>query len=419
MRLTAIIVLSFTLLFAKSPEIRAADIKYLGLKGPDYARVATFRISGDINRGVISKFIETLDKISIDPQEVWDTAVELNSPGGSFLEGMGLAVEFRRRGVSTIVRGGDECFSACALAFLGGSERLPNPFNIPAEIPNQLPSREVEEGGVLGFHAPYLAVRGGEYTAQNVEEAYRSAVDSIALLINLADHLYVEPTELPRLLEPDRESMYLVNTVDSIRMLWIRYLHPRRGEGYSPITKSMVENACVNKWHHLRRRSALEGLAKAKRVARDFEEGSRLLNNGEQGKSFGLRRVKYGVASSWVAFMPVSMTLDGKSYVWCVFDPSPLEDMPRVVYRSAGTVDELFSPISADNNFWGFPQNEGLVPTEGELGVFIGMLSILDTVPAGTPLANIWPVMKNYQKSEDGLRALSLMGVTALGQTNN
>ncbi|TBR20966.1 MAG: hypothetical protein EPO10_30565, partial [Reyranella sp.] len=69
---------------------------------------------------------------------------ELSSSGGDLLEGLKVGYLFREFEVATLVRKGDICLSACAMAFLGGTaSRLP---------PTPLPSRTIEIGGQVGFH---------------------------------------------------------------------------------------------------------------------------------------------------------------------------------------------------------------------------------------------------------------------------
>jgi hypothetical protein len=68
-------------------------------------------------------------------------AVILNSPGGSLEEGLKLGRFFHRARISTFVLGyGGGCYSACAIAFLGGRDR------------DGRPSRVKMTGGNLGFH---------------------------------------------------------------------------------------------------------------------------------------------------------------------------------------------------------------------------------------------------------------------------
>jgi hypothetical protein len=146
---------------------------------------STLRLEGPIAAGDTQRFIAALS--GTEEIGAWDKLeIELHSPGGDYSEGLRLAAEFRRRGVETVVLGKDGCYSACVLAFLGGAERLRDVSVDPEEIPNQPPARSIERGAHLGFHASYLNVPSSEYTSENVQDAYRIAVDSIALLIQLA-----------------------------------------------------------------------------------------------------------------------------------------------------------------------------------------------------------------------------------------
>ena len=69
------------------------------------------------------------------------TAIYLASAGGSLYEGMRLGRYFSRHAVRTVVEGGRNCASACALAFLGGRDT------------NGQPWRSSSDNSQLGFHA--------------------------------------------------------------------------------------------------------------------------------------------------------------------------------------------------------------------------------------------------------------------------
>lgn len=55
-----------------------------------------------------------------------NTAIYLNSPGGSLGGGIRLGEYFKRNRIKTVVEGHETCASACALAFLGGTDRHGN-----------------------------------------------------------------------------------------------------------------------------------------------------------------------------------------------------------------------------------------------------------------------------------------------------
>lgn len=68
---------------------------------------------------------------------VADAVVVLTSPGGDLQAGITIGRTIRARGLATLVEDGEECASACALAWLAGTPRM------------------MEEGASIGFHAAY------------------------------------------------------------------------------------------------------------------------------------------------------------------------------------------------------------------------------------------------------------------------
>ncbi len=390
----------FTIFLLMTYPASTAEFSFEGT-ATDHASitVSTFRLEGEIVQGDAGKF-RKLFKSSHAPSSILSSSrIELNSPGGSYIEGLELAKTFRQLGISTLVRTGESCYSACALAFLGGSEPLKDPTT-ETEFPNQLPERSLERGAELGFHAPYLDIPSSSYNADTVQMAYRVAIDSVAALIQIADHLYVEPAELPRLLNPDKSSFYVADTVDATRMLWIDYAdNSLQFRDLKGITPSMVANACVNRWYHIKRRSALPGYEIAKQTRENFEEGSELLENGEQGLSFGVRSFRQNAMMGWLAFTPIKMTDDGKEFVWCLFEGG--NDMPHVYYRNAGTVDELFEPYKKRGQLWDLTMDDHTMNPERGLSISSGMLKVSDTAPANVKLTEVKKVIDEFLSKEE------------------
>jgi len=90
---------------------------------------------------VVDGDTERLDAfLSRQPQRS-RTAIYLASPGGSLYEGMRLGRYFTRNRIQTVVEGGHDCASACALAFLGGRDR------------NGQVWRSSSDDSRLGFHS--------------------------------------------------------------------------------------------------------------------------------------------------------------------------------------------------------------------------------------------------------------------------
>ncbi|MDD9730438.1 hypothetical protein PVW46_11005 [Mameliella sp. AT18] len=110
--------LSLAFLTLAAPT-QAADITILN----DHPECCHAMLSGQIVDGDTDR----LRAILPPGQTVFDRALIhtrlcLDSPGGSFPEGLDLATYLGETGISTQVAAQDSCLSACALAFLGGTQ---------------------------------------------------------------------------------------------------------------------------------------------------------------------------------------------------------------------------------------------------------------------------------------------------------
>lgn len=113
--------------------------------------IHTIRMTGMIERGDAETLRKALERVkaatTIGPDGTLAT-VELSSSGGDVFEGVAIGYVFREFAVGTLVRASDVCFSACALAFLGGSA-----LTAPGVAG---PWRNIELGGQVGFHNMWL-----------------------------------------------------------------------------------------------------------------------------------------------------------------------------------------------------------------------------------------------------------------------
>ncbi len=385
----------------------AAEVVFEGVKDGQVGPEARFRLEGDIVEGDSGRVAEALRKADVSPQQdPWRRIViALNSSGGEFHEGIDLAIIFRRLGLATVIRSGDACYSACAIAFLGGVDlpKDPTPVGENDPLPSQKPSRSLEKDARLGFHAPYLVVPDGNYEAGLVQDAYRAAVLGIARLVSLADRLYIVPAELPRLLAPGRDEMYMADDVDAVRVLGIAYTdysyQIRENYGF---TQSMILNGCVNRYYHLQRRSSADGFANASTVLNEFIEGSQLMENGEDAIVFGVRKVMHGTAATWVAYLPIAKTQDGDRFVWCLF--SPAVGSPTTFYKPGGTIEELFSELEKKNDLWSYSSSETTIRLS--TGDWIDdMMRALDLVPPQTKLSDVARQLETYRTTETRVAA--------------
>ena len=93
--------------------------------------------TGDIEKGDVEKLKAFLSQT----RKKKNTAIYLASPGGDLHEGIRLGLFFKDRRIKTVIEGGYGCASACALAFLGGTDNAGNPW------------RSSSTNSGLGFHA--------------------------------------------------------------------------------------------------------------------------------------------------------------------------------------------------------------------------------------------------------------------------
>ena len=92
-----------------------------------------------------------------------NVAIYLASPGGNLYEGMKLGLFFNRHRICTVVEGGHDCASACALAFLGGTDNEGRSW------------RSSSTNSRLGFHA----FRGINAQAMNEEQVQTIVADML------------------------------------------------------------------------------------------------------------------------------------------------------------------------------------------------------------------------------------------------
>lgn len=124
-------------------------------------------------------------------------AIELSSNGGDVYEGLNIGYLLREFAVASIVRKGDQCLSACALAFLGGTAS-----NLPPKI---IPDRRIEIGGEVAFHNfsinPYSAkLPSTPDTVAGMIVGFDLARGGSALLVRYAAVMALDPLLIARLL---------------------------------------------------------------------------------------------------------------------------------------------------------------------------------------------------------------------------
>lgn len=140
----------------------------------------------------------------------------LNSNGGSFLEAIEMINQLSLYGsrVGTAIASGHVCESACALVFMAGSyQQFEDTEGRPAI------DRVLHPKGVLGFHAPSLLLKDGQYTQADIARAYGVAIATIGKIVDQRNQGYELPEALlQKMLSTPPEKMYRIATVADARM---------------------------------------------------------------------------------------------------------------------------------------------------------------------------------------------------------
>lgn len=174
-------------------------------------------LSGPIEQGDLERFVRVASAVYTPDDEIGestaDNTVCLDSPGGSFVEGIRLARYIFEKGIGTVIDAGSSCASACALMFMMGRAVGPEVSFI---------NRKLHISGSLGFHRPSLVLgEEGEFGTQDVEASYDLAVSSVVEFVTLANKTapwsnipMVKADLIERIFATRGNELYLVDTVE-------------------------------------------------------------------------------------------------------------------------------------------------------------------------------------------------------------
>jgi len=218
-----------------------------------------------------------------------------DSPGGSMLEGLRIFDVIWNRQMRTRVLDGHRCESACAIAWLGGSESH-------GTLAFKDLSRSIQPGAILGFHAPSLELPDDDtYSAAQVEQAFQIALQAAEGIfrINLLDQDSGDPLNnyvYGRILATPGDQMHRITTVGEALLANVRVEGAR---GPQQITHANMIHLCENAYLLSRGVNSDMGGADTylERLREFAEEGDRVqLINGEVWaiRLDGQRRRQYG-----------------------------------------------------------------------------------------------------------------------------
>lgn len=181
-----VILMSSMILFNSKPALSATIIK-----DKNNELQCEFFLKGEIQEGdadklklVVKAYFEELQNMggfSLVERISKPVRICLDSPGGSFVEGVKLAKVIRANGfitLGTAIPDQAVCLSACSIAFMAGGHRHPE-----GEV--TLTDRVMHPTAELGFHAPAIQIAQGQYNEKAVEKAYNIALQSVAAVAEL------------------------------------------------------------------------------------------------------------------------------------------------------------------------------------------------------------------------------------------
>ena len=174
------------------------------------------RLTGMLREGDSQKLRSILTKLrsgATSASAATQVTVELSSLGGDLHEGLRAGYLFREFDVATVVRKGDICMSACALAFLGGAQGASE----------RAACRRLEVGGKLGFHSfwlnPNSAVADDRAGAR--QQGFTEALAGAAAVVRYAADLNIDSKFVAGMLATPSDAFVFINTVEDFLTLGI------------------------------------------------------------------------------------------------------------------------------------------------------------------------------------------------------
>lgn len=211
-----LIVLVSMVSYAKAAEVSIEDSKIVTWDYGDRCLIAHIRLSGDIVDGDADQLQSTIARVDESAREQRSSCyvndgvadrliyVSLESDGGLYIEGWKIAKLLSKAIVATYVAEGNHCYSACAIAFLGGS--------VPGAEGATLIRRILHPSARLGFHAPFPVLDDKPYDAKTVEAFFLTAFTISSDFMKSAKSMGITYEVAQLLLQPTPNSLFEIDT---------------------------------------------------------------------------------------------------------------------------------------------------------------------------------------------------------------
>jgi hypothetical protein len=231
--------------FISTIDVGAADVAILSVATatPKDTPFCNVRLSGPIVAGDSKKVESALGTVS-QRSANWSgnplatMTLCLNSPGGSYAEGLRIANFILERHFSTMIEPNSICYSACALIFMSGGYGFEG---------RHFADRRLHVAGQLGFHAPYIkGIPQQTYSSLDLETAYKQSIRAIRDLMKLgqrhrANDDFMPKTLIAAMLDKGPTELFLVDTIYKAAKLNVLLYGARK----APITVAGLCNACL------------------------------------------------------------------------------------------------------------------------------------------------------------------------------
>jgi hypothetical protein len=171
------------------------------------------RLSGPIAAGDVNRLLDMLRALAQKDGSadfLWGYTVCLDSPGGSYSEGLELARIVIENRLPTMIEAQANCFSACALVFMAG--------NVDYEG-KHVPKRTLNVKGNLGFQAPFVDdnfIPDGSYSPSDFSKAFEEGIQSVGRLLKLGQQYnfsLIDIDVLTDMLEKGPTNSFRIDTV--------------------------------------------------------------------------------------------------------------------------------------------------------------------------------------------------------------
>ena len=198
--------------------------------------ICNFYLEGRITSGDANK-LRSIVQAWRQVRKLESPRLCLNSPGGSYDEGLLIARVLMDESIGTAVEANAVCASACALIFMAGSAPWKGQLN-----------RFLHVSGLVAFHAPYLdlsQMTGQTYSAADIAASAYLGLQAVNRLIKLGkDRVahFFDNELLSEMLDRGPDEVFAIDTV--IKIIHYRVaLYGARAPRLSPET---LANACIN-----------------------------------------------------------------------------------------------------------------------------------------------------------------------------